>query len=74
MIPCYIFTARLFVIKLYRDYIACIMCLESDRLETVIVYVLIKFCSVLFCSVLLWEDVYFFSREQREYSVQTGRI
>ena len=35
----------------YRDYIACIMCLEFDRLETVIVYVLIKFCSVLFCSV-----------------------
>ena len=53
MIPCYIFTAILFVIKLYRDYIACIMCLEFDRLETVIVYVLIKFCSVLFCSVLL---------------------
>ena len=50
MIPCYIFTARLFVIKLYRDYIACIMCLEFDRLETVIVYVLIKFSSVLFCS------------------------
>ena len=50
MIPCYIFTAILFVIKLYHDYIACIMCLEFDRLETVIVYVLIKFCSVLFCS------------------------
>ena len=48
MIPCYIFPAILFVIKLYRDYIACIMCLEFDRLETVIVYVLIKFCSVLF--------------------------
>ena len=46
MIPWYIFTARLFVIKLYRDYIACIMCLNFDRLETVIVYVLIKFCSV----------------------------
>ena len=48
MIPCYIFTARYFVIILYRDYIVCIMCLNFDRLETVIVYVLIKFCSVLF--------------------------
>ena len=46
MIPCYIFTAILYDIKLYRDYIACIMCLEFDRLETVIVYVLLKFCSV----------------------------
>ena len=51
MLPCYIFTARYFVVILYRDYIACIMCSNSDRLETVIVYVLIKFCSVLFCSV-----------------------
>ena len=59
MIPCYIFTAILFVIKLYRGYIACIMCLQFDRLETVIVYVLIKFCSVLFCSYIIIVIYYF---------------
>ena len=57
MIPCYIFTARYFVIILYRDYIACIPSKKSSAQVDVWVNSVLTRNGCIKCYIALFKGI-----------------